>query len=270
MLYFKELLCNALQPKASNIIDSQIGHMSRSLSRNESTRVKTEQDNNDYFFERLIFKHREDAAKRLADKLKFLVKSANELIILAIPRGGVVTGDVVASILGARLDIVVSRKIGAPYNSELAIGAVMHDGSFFPNEDVINMLNVSQEYIDEQISIQRKEIERRLMRFRGSKQYHLQGKTIILVDDGIATGATMFAAIRWLGNQKLRGLIVAVPVAPKDTFDKLKEEEKVDDVVVLQSPLVFSAVGAFYEDFSQVSDEQVIEIMNKYRYKKGL
>jgi predicted phosphoribosyltransferase len=146
----------------------------------------------------------------------------------------------------------------------------MHDGSFFPNEDVINMLNVSQEYIDEQISIQRKEIERRLMRFRGSKQYHLQGKTIILVDDGIATGATMFAAIRWLGNQKLRGLIVAVPVAPKDTFDKLKEEEKVDDVVVLQSPLVFSAVGAFYEDFSQVSDEQVIEIMNKYRYKKGL
>jgi predicted phosphoribosyltransferase len=244
--------------------------MSRSLSRNESTRVKTEQDNNDYFFERLIFKHREDAAKRLADKLKFLVKSANELIILAIPRGGVVTGDVVASILGARLDIVVSRKIGAPYNSELAIGAVMHDGSFFPNEDVINMLNVSQEYIDEQISIQRKEIERRLMRFRGSKQYHLQGKTIILVDDGIATGATMFAAIRWLGNQKLRGLIVAVPVAPKDTFDKLKEEEKVDDVVVLQSPLVFSAVGAFYEDFSQVSDEQVIEIMNKYRYKKGL
>ena len=130
----------------------------------------------------------------------------------------------------------------------------------------INMLNVSQEYIYEQISIQKQEIERRLMRFRGSKQYHLQGKTIILVDDGIATGATMFVAIRWLGNQKLKGLIVAVPVAPKGTLDKLKEE-KVEEVVVLQSPLVFSAVGAFYEDFSQVSDEQVIEIMNKYRYK---
>ncbi|MFZ0223482.1 MAG: hypothetical protein WAM42_17505 [Candidatus Nitrosopolaris sp.] len=104
--------------------------MSRSLSRNEFTKVTTE-DNNDYFSERFIFKHREDAAKKLADKLKFLVKSANELIILAIPRGGVVTGDVVASSLGAKLDIVVSRKIGAPYNSELAIGAVMHDGSFF-------------------------------------------------------------------------------------------------------------------------------------------
>ena len=80
----------------------------------------------------------------------------------------------------------------------------------------------------------------------------------------------MFAVIQWLGNQKPKRLIVAVPVAPKDTFDKLKEDQKVDDVVVLQSALVFSAVGAFYEDFSQVSDEQVVEIMNKYRYKKGL
>ncbi|MGC2681906.1 MAG: phosphoribosyltransferase family protein [Candidatus Nitrosopolaris sp.] len=115
----------------------------------------------------------------------------------------------------------------------------------------------------------KKEIERRLMTFRGSKQYHLQYKTIILVDDGIATGATMFAAIRWLGNQKPKRLIVAVPVAPKDTFDRLKEEQKVD-VVVLQTPLAFSAVAAFYEDFPQVSDHQVIEIMNKYRDKKRL
>ena len=243
--------------------------MSRSLSGNEFTKVTTE-DNNDYFSEPFIFKHREDAAKRLADKLKFLVKSASEIIILAIPRGGVVTGDVIASSLGYKLDIVVSRKIGAPYNSELAIGAVMHDGSFLPNEDIINVLNVSQEYIDEQISIQKKEIERRLKRFRGSKQYHLQGKTIILVDDGIATGATMFTVINWLGKQKPKRLIVAVPVAPKDTFDKLKEEVKVDDVVVLQSPIAFSAVGAFYEDFSQVSDEEVIQIMNKYRDKERL
>ena len=219
----------------------------------------------------IIFKHREDAAKRLADRLKLLVeKSANELLILAIPRGGVVIGDAVASSLGAKLDIVVSRKIGAPSNSELAIGALMHDGAFFPNEDIINMLNVSQEYVDEQISIQKQEIERRLMRFRGSKEYHLQEKTIILVDDGIATGATIFAVINWLGNQKPKRLIVAAPVVPKDTLDKLKEERKVDDVVILQSPLSFFAVGAFYQDFSQISDHQVIEIMNKYRYKKDL
>jgi putative phosphoribosyl transferase len=240
--------------------------MSRSSSANKITKITTK-DNNDYFSEGFIFKNREDAAKRLANKLESLVKPAGELIILAIPRGGVVTGDVVASIIGAKLDIVVSRKIGAPYNSELAIGAVMHDGSFFSNEDIISMLNVSRDYIDKQISIQKKEIERRLMTFRGSKQYHLYDKTIILVDDGIATGATIFAAIRWLGSQKLKRLIVAAPVAAKDTFDKLKEQ-KVDDVVVLQSPLAFSAVGAFYEDFSQVSDEQVIEIMKKYRYKQ--
>jgi putative phosphoribosyl transferase len=155
------------------------------------------------------------------------------------------------------------------YNSELAIGALMHDGDFFRNEDVLYMLNVSQEYVDEQISIQEKEIERRLMRFRGGKQYQLQNKTIILVDDGMATGATMIAAIRWLKAKNQKKLIVAVPVAPTVTIEKLKEE-KVDDVVVLHSPLVFSTVGAFYEDFSQVNDEQVIEIMNKSRYKKVL
>lgn len=240
--------------------------MSRSTLGDDLTR-KIEQDNDDYF-SRYIYKNREEAATRLATKLKLLLdKSASEFRILAIPRGGVVTGDVVASRIGAKLDIVVSRKIGAPHNSELAIGAVMYDGSFYPNQDIINNLNVSQEYIDEQISIERKEIERRLLRFRGSNQYQLQGKSIILVDDGIATGATIFAIINWLGNQKLSRLIVAVPVAPKDTFDKLKDKEKVDDIVILQSPIVFFAVGAYYEDFSQVSDEQVVKIMAKHRYK---
>ena len=115
------------------------------------------QDADDYFLERCIFKNRTDAGKRLADKLKLLIyMHPSEFIILAIPRGGVVTGDVIASSIGAKLDIVVSRKIGAPYNPEVAIGAVMHDGSFFPNEDIINMSNVSQEYVDEQISIQKR------------------------------------------------------------------------------------------------------------------
>lgn len=222
----------------------------------------------DSILERYKFKNREYAAKKLANKLKLLLEGiTDELIVLAIPRGGVVTGYVVASGLGAKLDIVVSRKVGAPYNSELAIGAVMYDGSFYPNQDIIRMLNVSQKYTVEQISIQMKEIDRRLFRFRGNNKYKLQGKTAILVDDGIATGATMFAIINWLGKQELKRLIVAVPVAPKDTYDKLKNEERVDDVVVLQSPWAFSAVGAFYEDFSQVSDEQVIKIMDKYKYK---
>jgi predicted phosphoribosyltransferase len=193
-----------------------------------------------------------------------LVKKENP-VILAIPRGGVVTGDVVASILNANLDVVVPRKLGAPYNPELAIGAVMHDGSYFLNTDVISMLRVPKEYIDAKIDEQMKEIERRLMLFRGSKKYDLQGKTVVLVDDGIATGATMFAAIQWVKKQKPKKLIIAVPVGPVETIDKLNNVA--DEVVVISSPVFFGAVGEFYQDFAQVSDNEVQEIMRKHGYK---
>lgn len=215
--------------------------------------------------ERKIYEDRKDAAEFLAQKLKKKygdqLKREN-IAILAIPRGGVVTGDVMAERLGVRLDVLVSRKIGSPFNAELAIGAVMHDGSFFPNEDIIKMLDVPKSYIDEQIAIQMKEIERRLLKFRGSKDYHLEGKFVILVDDGIATGATVFAAINWLRNQKIMKLVVAVPVGPRDTI--LRLETVADDVVVLQAPLLFGAVGEFYQDFSQVTDDEVVETMRKY------
>jgi putative phosphoribosyl transferase len=222
---------------------------------------------------RALFLDRAQAANMLAEKLRPLAEKKlrgqkdsqqQQLIILAIPRGGVVTGDVIASALNAKLDIVVSRKVGAPYNSELAIGAVMHDGSFFPNSDIIERLCLPQEYIDEQISAQMKEIERRLRQFRANKgqYYHIQGKTIVLVDDGIATGATIFAAIEWIRRQNPKELIVAVPVAPRDTVNKLRQ--MVDKVVVLHAPELFEAVGAFYQDFSQVGDDEVAEIMSKY------
>ncbi len=215
--------------------------------------------------ERKIYKDRKEAAGFLAQKLK--KKYGNQLnredtVILAIPRGGVVTGDVIAESLGVSLDVLVSRKVGSPFNPELAVGAVMHDGSFFPNEDIINMLEVPRRYIDEQIAIQMREIERRLLKFRGSKDYQLEGKFVVLVDDGIATGATVFAAINWLRSQKTRKIVVAVPVGPRDTLLRLKT--LADDVVMLQAPLVFGAVGEFYEDFSQVIDEEVIETMKKY------
>jgi len=161
---------------------------------------------------RALFLNRTEAANILAEKLMSFVEKElrgekniqRQLIVLAIPRGGVVTGDVIASILNAELDIVVSRKVASPYNSELAIGAVMHDGTFFPNTDIIKMLGVSKEYIDEQISTQTKEIERRLRRFRVAKGHHcsIQGKTIVLSDDGIATGATIFSAIEWIKRRK--------------------------------------------------------------------
>jgi predicted phosphoribosyltransferase len=217
------------------------------------------------FSERTVYKDRKDAAEFLAQKLKKKYGDSinrENAVILAIPRGGVITGDVIAERLGVSLDVLVSRKVGSPFNSELAVGAVMHDGSFFPNEDIINMLDLPRTYLDEQIAIQKREIERRLLKFRGSRDYQLVGKFVILVDDGIATGATVFAAINWLRSQKIRKLIVAVPVGPRDTIMKLKTVA--DDVIVLQAPFLFEAVGEFYEDFSQVIDDDVVVTMRKY------
>ena len=197
--------------------------------------------------------------------LQWLKEEGQEdsLLVLAIPRGGVVTGDIITTNLGVNLDVVVAKKIGHPSNPEFAIGAVMHDGSFISNEAVVSLSDVPHQYLKDSISILTREIDRRLMKFRGSKVYDLSGKVVVLVDDGIATGMTMFAAIKWLKTQQLRGLIVAIPVGPRDTIQALKEI--VDEVIVLHSPAIFGAVGAFYEDFSQVSDDEVVEIMQKYR-----
>ena len=222
----------------------------------------------------MIFQDRYDAAEKLAEKLQWIKEEDKEgierksIMVLAIPRGGVVIGDLISRILDAKLDVVVSRKIGAPYNPELAIGAVMPDGSFFPNENIIRMLKVSEDYINAEIDAQMKEIDRRLISFRGSKEYdnNLRYKTVILVDDGIATGATILAATQWLKKKESnKKLIIAVPVAPKDIADKLKNIA--DRVVILYSPSSFEAVGQFYHDFSQVSDNQVKEIMHKHGYK---
>ena len=223
----------------------------------------------------MVFRDRIDAAEKLAEKLQWLKqedkeegREKNPIMILAIPRGGVVIGDIISRILDAKLDVVVSRKIGAPYNAELALGAVMPDGSFFPNENIIRMLKVSESYINAEIDAQMKEIDRRLISFRGSKEYdnNLQYKTVILVDDGIATGATILAASQWIKNkQHCKKLIIAVPVAPKDIADKVNKVA--DTVVVLYSPSSFEAVGQFYHDFSQISDNQVKEIMHRHGYK---
>ena len=200
----------------------------------------------------------------LAGKLHWLKERwNNSLIVLAIPRGGVVTGEVIANALGASLDVVVAKKVGDPLNQEFAIGAVMHDGSFIPNEDVISYMHVSKQYIEESVSALKKEIDRRLIKFRGNKTYHLAGKVALLVDDGVATGTTMFAAIKWLKTQRLKKLVVATPVGPRDTIEKLRDN--VDELIVLHSPSIFGAVGAFNQDFSQVTDDEVVKIMRKYR-----
>ena len=209
-----------------------------------------------------MFNDRADAGKQLAERLKFL-KNKNPTI-LAIPRGGVIVADAIATFLESKLDIIVSRKIGAPHNPELAIGAVLHDGSYSPNGEVVKMLQIPQSYIDSEIVEQIKEIQRRLIIYRGSIHYELEGKTVVLVDDGLATGATMIVAALWVKKQKPKKVIVAVPVGSKDTIQKL--EEIVDSVVVLSVPAFFNAVGQFYENFDQVDDSQVREIMQKYGY----
>lgn len=227
-----------------------------------------------------IFIDRRDAAEQLAKKLEWWKaettkestgpdKLSTNIVVLAIPRGGVVIGDVIASNLGSRLDIVVSRKIGAPSNPELAIGAVMPDGSVYTNENIVNHLSVPQEYIDSQAKAEVREIERRLYRFRGNIEYEesLGGKTVVLVDDGIATGATILAAAKWLRSKNLcKKLVIAAPVAPPSdsTLESLKN--LADEVVILYSPEPFYAVGQFYKKFPQVSDDEVIEIMQKYDY----
>jgi predicted phosphoribosyltransferase len=223
----------------------------------------------------MSFQDRKDAAEQLVKKLEqWLEKNrtieeqqnSDSSVILAIPRGGVVIGDILSSILDIKLDIIVSRKIRAPDNPELAIGAVMPDGRYFLNQDIINMLNITHSYIEAEVNIQRGEIENRLLLFRGNKYYELNDKMVILVDDGVATGATIFAAAKWTtNNQKCKDLVVAVPVAPPDTINKLKKEVS-DKVIVLHTPELFGAVGQFYENFGQVTDDTVKEIMKRHGY----
>jgi putative phosphoribosyl transferase len=225
--------------------------------------------------QRWLFRDRIDAAKQLAENLRWLKAEAkkekaddenNSVIVLAIPRGGIIVGDIIASELGVKLDVVISRKIGAPLNPELAIGAVMPDGSYFLNE-VADVMNVPQHYIDSQTNIELKEIDRRLIDFRGSRDYgnELEGKTAVLVDDGIATGATMLASARWIKEKNnCKKLLIAVPVAPEDILEDLNGIA--DKVIVLYTPEPFGAVGHFYQDFAQVSDQEVKEIMKKHGY----
>jgi putative phosphoribosyl transferase len=225
----------------------------------------------------IIFQDRIDAGKRLAKKLSWLKQDQlkeerdrrqQSIVILAIPRGGIIIGNVIATELDAKLDIIVSRKIGAPDNPELAIGAVMPDGSYFLNQRLVNMLNVPQDYIKIQAHEQIKEIDRRLMAYRGSKEYdnEFEGKAVVLVDDGIATGATMTASAKWIKNkQQCKRIVIAVPVAPAEILDDLNQVA--DEVIVLYTPEPFIAIGRFYQDFAQVSDNEAKEIMRKYGYK---
>jgi predicted phosphoribosyltransferase len=207
-----------------------------------------------------LYRDRREGAARLAKAFKGIPLS--NPIILAIPRGGVVTGFVLAREIGAELDIVVSRKLGSPGQPELAMGAVMHDGTVFMNEEVVLYMGASRGYVEEETKHQVDEAKRRLQVYRGDRAYpRLQGRSVIIVDDGVATGATMITAVRWVKSQGAKEVIAATPVAPPETFVKLKKEA--DRVVCPELPEPFFAIGQFYEEFPPTTDEEVVDLLRE-------
>ncbi|HLN44692.1 MAG: phosphoribosyltransferase [Chloroflexota bacterium] len=210
-----------------------------------------------------VLKNRVEAGKQLARTLKTAAKNA---IVLAVPRGGVIVGYEVSTALGIPLDIIVTKKIGAPDNPELAVGAVAEDGTHILDEDVLRQVYAPTDYITAEVERQRQEIQRRLMRYRGNIPYpDLRNREVIIVDDGVATGSTLKAAIRLVRNKGARKIIVAVPVGPPDTIRELKK--LADQVVALLTPEPFFAIGQFYADFDQTSDEEVIDLLKRSREK---
>ncbi len=209
----------------------------------------------------MIFADRADAGARLADALSDLAGA--DTVVLAIPRGGVVIGEVVARTLGVPLDVVVPRKIGAPGNPELGIGAIA-PGVRVLDERALSLLRVSPAHLDREIAEQEREIERREKLYRGGRPpLDLGGRVALVVDDGIATGGTAIAALRWARRAGASRVVLAVPVAPTQTLERLRDEA--DRVVVLETPEPFLAVGEWYRRFGQTTDEEVIEALDRAR-----
>jgi putative phosphoribosyl transferase len=204
-----------------------------------------------------IFADRAEAGERLAEALR--AAAGRDVTILAIPRGGVVVGEAVARALGAPLDVVIPRKIGAPGNPELGVGAIA-PGVRVLDERMVEALGVSPEYLEREIAAQQAEIERRLRLYRaGRPPVELRGRTAVVVDDGIATGGTAAAALRWARAQGAASVVLAVPVAPVASLVRLRSEA--DGIVVLATPEPFLAVGEWYRRFDQTTDDEVIEAL---------
>ena len=205
----------------------------------------------------MMFKNRQAAGEKLIPQLE-KYRNNHQAIILGLPRGGVVTASVIAQELKLPLDLIVPRKIGAPGNPELAIGAITEDGEGIFDESLITAYQISQKYIDQEVEKEKQEAKRRLKAYRaGRKPLDLKNKIAILVDDGVATGATMRAAIKSAKKKGALKVVVAIPVIAAEALIILKKES--NEVIYLDAPAWFGAVGEFYEDFSQVEDEEVVK-----------
>lgn len=207
------------------------------------------------------FLDRWDAGRAVAERLA-KYRGDPDGIVLALPRGGVPVGYEVARALGLPLDVVVVRKIGLPGEEEFAIGAVASGGVRILNEEALEMLPLDEAVIDRLASLQEAELARREEQYRGSRPFPpLAGRDVILVDDGLATGSTMRAAVRAVRARGPRRVVVAVPVGPEATCATLAREA--DELVCVRIPEYFMAVGAFYESFGQTSDEEVRRLLDE-------
>jgi putative phosphoribosyl transferase len=209
----------------------------------------------------MIYRNRIEAGKRLAAELAEY-NNRPDVLVLALPRGGVPVAFEVARALGATLDIFLVRKLGVPGHEELAMGAIATGGVRVLNKDVVRYLNIPGEVIDAVAAVEQRELDRREKLYRGDRPApDVRGKTVILVDDGLATGSTMRAAAAALRQQQPARIVVAVPVAAAQTCDEFREE--VDDIVCAVTPEPFHGVGLWYEDFSQTTDDEVCALLGR-------
>lgn len=206
------------------------------------------------------FRDRNDAGRQLAAELETFADERP--IVLALPRGGVPVGYEVARALGAPLDVWVVRKIGVPWQPELGVGAVAEGGYIYLSQEMLRMLGLSEEELSQAIETKRREVEARVRKYRAERPApDLFDRTVILVDDGIATGGTVRAAVRSARTSKPRRVVLAVPVAARQSVDALSNE--VDEIVALNTPSGLLAIGSWYDDFRQVPDAEVVDILER-------
>jgi predicted phosphoribosyltransferase len=222
----------------------------------------------------LKFKDRESAGDILGEVLKDRIKEdeRKNTLVFGIPRGGVLTADAVARKLRCKLDVIIPRKLRTPSNNELAIGAIMGDGTTYLNEITSKDREICSKYIQDEKLYQLEEIKRRASlycfgnsEFTKFNNINFSNKTVILVDDGAATGSTIIIAARWIVTKKPRYFILAIPIAPKNTVNLFKYEN-IDYIEVITTPTSnFKAVGQYYKNFNQVTDKEVIDILAKHK-----
>ncbi|MBO8127102.1 MAG: phosphoribosyltransferase [Firmicutes bacterium] len=209
-----------------------------------------------------MFRDRAEAGEKLADRLGQY--KGQETIVLAIPRGGLLVAVPIIKQIHCHWDLIIPRKLGAPHNPEFAIGAVSVDGTYYLQEDYVKMLGVPQAYIDQEVKEQTREIKRRMEKYRGkSEPPEVKNRRVIIVDDGIATGLTVLAAIKSIQNQNAAKTVIAVPVGPPDSIEKLRTFA--DEVVCLATPEPFYAVSEHYENFQQVEDDEVFALLTELK-----